>query len=99
VRNLKVDYPNHEAFLQFSRNTVKAMAGAFPAPLECVECVAASVSMKFEDGLKYERDRFLALAQTTESKALRHAFFAERAAARCRTCRPTPRPVPSPRRP
>jgi 3-hydroxyacyl-CoA dehydrogenase len=82
VRNLKVDYPNHEAFLQFSRNTVKAMAGVFPAPLECVECVAASVTMKFEDGLKYERDRFMALAQTTESKALRHAFFAERAASK-----------------
>jgi 3-hydroxyacyl-CoA dehydrogenase len=27
VRERKVDYPNHEAFLQFSRNTVKAMAG------------------------------------------------------------------------
>ncbi|MGJ9416401.1 3-hydroxyacyl-CoA dehydrogenase NAD-binding domain-containing protein [Massilia sp. CMS3.1] len=82
VRNLKVDYPNHEAFLQFSRNTVKAMAGVFPAPLECVECVAAAVTMKFEEGLKYERDRFLALAQTDESKALRHAFFAERAASK-----------------
>ena len=82
VRNLKVDYPNHEAFLQFSRNTVKAMAGPFPAPLACVECVAASVTMKFEDGLKYERDRFLALAQTDESKALRHAFFGERAASK-----------------
>jgi 3-hydroxyacyl-CoA dehydrogenase len=82
VRNLKVDYPNAEAFLQFSRNTVKAMAGPFPAPLECVDCVAASVTMKFEDGLKYERDRFLALAQTDESKALRHAFFGERAASK-----------------
>ena len=82
VRNIKIDYPNHEAFLQFSRNTVKAMAGAFPAPLECVECVAAAVTMKFEDGLKYERERFLALAQTVESKALRHAFFAERAASK-----------------
>src|SRR5471030_2011638 len=39
VRDRKVDYPNHEAFLQFSRNTVKAMSGPFPAPLECVETV------------------------------------------------------------
>lgn len=82
VRDLKIDYPNYEAFLQFSRNTVKAMAGPFPAPLECVECVAASVTRKFEDGLAFERERFLALAQTTESKALRHAFFAERAASK-----------------
>jgi 3-hydroxyacyl-CoA dehydrogenase len=82
VRDRKVDYPNYEAFLQFSRNTVKAMAGPFPAPLECVETVAASVTMKFEDGLKFERDRFLHLIQTTESKALRHAFFAERVASK-----------------
>jgi 3-hydroxyacyl-CoA dehydrogenase len=82
VRDRKVDYPNHEAFLQFTRNTVKAMAGAYPAPLECVETVAASVTHKFEDGLKFERERFLHLAQTTESKALRHAFFAERSASK-----------------
>ncbi len=82
VRERKVDYPNHEAFLQFSRNTVKAMAGPFPAPLECVETVAASVTMKFDDGMKFERERFMHLIQTTESKALRHAFFAERVASK-----------------
>ncbi|MBY0238689.1 MAG: enoyl-CoA hydratase/isomerase family protein [Burkholderiaceae bacterium] len=78
VRDRKVDYPNHEAFLQFSRNTVKAMAGPFPAPLACVETVAASVTMTFDDGLAFERERFIGLMQTTESKALRHAFFSER---------------------
>jgi 3-hydroxyacyl-CoA dehydrogenase len=82
VRNIKIDYPNYEAFLQFSRNTVKAMAGPFPAPLKCVEAVAAAVTQKFDDGLKTERDLFLELVQTNESKALRHAFFAERAASK-----------------
>ena len=82
VRDLKVDYPNHEAFLQFSRNTVKAMAGPFPAPLKCVDAVAASITKKFDDGLAYERDLFIELVQTTESKALRHAFFGERAASK-----------------
>ncbi|MGO4377882.1 3-hydroxyacyl-CoA dehydrogenase NAD-binding domain-containing protein [Pseudoduganella sp. RAF19] len=82
VRDRKVDYPNHEAFLQFSRNTVKAVAGPFPAPLECVETVAASVTRKFEDGLKFERERFLHLIQTPESKSLRHAFMAERQASK-----------------
>ena len=82
VRDRNVDYPNHEAFLQFSRNTVRAVAGPFPAPLECVETVAASVTKKFEDGLKFERERFLHLMQTPESKALRHAFMAERQASK-----------------
>jgi len=82
VRDRKVDYPNHEAFLQFSRNMVKGMAGPFPAPIECVETVAASVTMKFDDGLKFERERFIHLIQTPESKSLRHAFFAERVASK-----------------
>jgi len=82
VRDIKVDYPNHEAFFQFARNTVGAVAKNFPAPLKCVNCVAAAASMKFEDGLKFERENFLALMQTTESKALRHFFFGERAASK-----------------
>jgi 3-hydroxyacyl-CoA dehydrogenase len=39
VRDIKIDYPNYEAFLQFSRNTVRAMSGPFPAPLKCVEAL------------------------------------------------------------
>jgi len=65
------------------------MAKNFPAPLKCVDCVAASAGMKFEDGLKFERENFLALMQTTESKALRHFFFGERAASKIPTCRKT----------
>jgi 3-hydroxyacyl-CoA dehydrogenase len=82
VRERQVDYPNPEAFLQASRESVKAMSGPFPAPRECVETIAASVSMPFEEGLKFERERFLHLMQTPESKALRHAFMAERAASK-----------------
>lgn len=82
VRDIKIDYPNYEAFLQFSRNTVKAMSGPYPAPLKCVEAVAAAVTKKFDDGIKFERDLFIELVQTTESKALRHAFFGERAASK-----------------
>jgi 3-hydroxyacyl-CoA dehydrogenase len=79
VRNLKVEHPNREAYLQFARNTVGAMSRNFPAPLKCVEAVAASTTMKFDDGMKQEREIFLALMLTPECKALRHAFMAERA--------------------
>lgn len=82
VRDIKIDYPNYEAFLQFSRNTVKAMAGPFPAPLKCVDAVEAAITKKFDDGIAYERSLFIELVQTTESKALRHAFFGERAASK-----------------
>jgi 3-hydroxyacyl-CoA dehydrogenase len=74
--------PNAQAFLNAARAKVKAAAGAFPAPLECVETIAAAVNMPFEEGCKFERERFIHLTQTVESKALRHAFFAERAASK-----------------
>ncbi|MBP6613574.1 MAG: enoyl-CoA hydratase/isomerase family protein, partial [Aquabacterium sp.] len=82
VRDRKVNEPNAEAFLQFARNTVGAMSKQFPAPLKCLEAVAASVSKPFDEGQKVEREGFLALMQTPESRALRHVFAAERAASK-----------------
>ena len=79
VSQLKMSYPNADAYFQFARNTVGAMSKNFPAPLKCVDAVAASVRMKFADGMKLEREIFTALMATPESKALRHAFVAERA--------------------
>jgi 3-hydroxyacyl-CoA dehydrogenase len=76
VRDLKVEHPDQAAFLQLACDKVKA--GPFPAPLKCVDAVAAAVTMRFEDGLKFERAQFMQLIQSSESKALRHAFFAER---------------------
>ena len=81
ARDLKVKQPNADAFLQFARNTVAAASKPFPAPLQCVEAVAASLK-PFDEGLQTERTLFQALMQTPESRALRHVFQAERAAAK-----------------
>jgi 3-hydroxyacyl-CoA dehydrogenase len=80
VRDLTLTMPNAEAFLQFARNSIKAVAGPYPAPLACVEAVAAAVDMPFEAGLKRERELFATLMLSPESAALRHVFQAERAA-------------------
>ncbi len=82
VRDLKATHPQGDAYFQFARNTVTAMAKNYPAPRKCVDAVAAAVNMKFDDGIKAEREAFAALMMTPESKALRHAFFAERAASK-----------------
>ena len=83
VRDIKIDYPDHEAFMQFARNMVKPVAGPFPAPLKCVDAVAAAITARsFDEGLKVEREAFLHLVQTPESRALRHFFFGERAASK-----------------
>src|SRR5262249_25618246 len=82
VRNLKVTLRNAQAFFQFARNTVSALTKDYPAPLKCVEAVAAAVSRPFEEGLAFEQRCFTELLVSPEHGALRHAFFAERAAAK-----------------
>ena len=81
VRDRAVHEPDHEALAQFARNTVKAAFPNFPAPLACVDAVAAA-ALPFEEGLAEERRLFMRLLPGPESRALRHLFFAERAAAR-----------------
>jgi 3-hydroxyacyl-CoA dehydrogenase len=82
VRDLKVEHDNAEAFLQFARTTVKSVAKNFPAPARCIDAIAGALGDSFEEGLARERAMFLEMVQTPESKALRHAFFAERAASK-----------------
>jgi 3-hydroxyacyl-CoA dehydrogenase len=82
ARDRKVKDPQGEAFLQFARNTVAAMSKNFPAPMKCLEAVAASYGKSFEQGVAVEREGFLSLMASPESKALRHVFMAERAAAK-----------------
>jgi 3-hydroxyacyl-CoA dehydrogenase len=81
VRDAKLSMPNHEAFFQFARNSAKALAGPYPAPLACVEAVSAAFDRPFEAGLKREHELFNTLLASAESAALRHVFLAERAAA------------------
>ena len=80
VRDIQPSMPNHEAFFQFARNSARALAGPYPAPLACVEAVSAAFDRPFEAGLKRERELFTTLMMSAESAALRHVFLAERAA-------------------
>jgi 3-hydroxyacyl-CoA dehydrogenase len=79
VRDLKVTHPNADAYVQFVKNMVGGMAKNFPAPLKCVEAVAGSLKLRFDDGMRLEREIFTGLMFTPECRALRHAFMAERA--------------------
>jgi 3-hydroxyacyl-CoA dehydrogenase len=82
VRDLRAKHPNGDAYFQFARNMVKGMAKNFPAPLKCVDAVEAATKKKFEDGMAFERELFINLMWTPESRALRHIFMAERAASK-----------------
>jgi 3-hydroxyacyl-CoA dehydrogenase len=82
VRQLPCRHTQGDAYFQFARNMVKGMAKNFPAPLKCVDAVEAATRRKFDDGMAFERDAFLNLMWTAESRALRHLFMAERAASK-----------------
>jgi 3-hydroxyacyl-CoA dehydrogenase len=71
-----------EAFFAEARARIAKEWRGYPAPLEIVSCVEAAVKMPFAKGQSFERERFEVLVATNESKSLRHAFFAERAAAK-----------------
>ncbi|MES2270773.1 MAG: 3-hydroxyacyl-CoA dehydrogenase NAD-binding domain-containing protein [Pseudomonadota bacterium] len=53
--------------------------GQLEAPATCAEAVRASM-LPLEQGLTEERELFIQLMKSDQSKALRHIFFAERAA-------------------
>jgi 3-hydroxyacyl-CoA dehydrogenase len=47
-----------------------------------VDCIEAAVALPFAEGLAKERETFLQLVASDQSKAQRHAFFAEREVAK-----------------
>ena len=81
VRDLKVEHEDAEAFLAWARMGVAAASTNYPAPLRCLDAVAASLQ-PFDKGMAVEREGFTVLLNSPESKALRHAFFGERAASK-----------------
>jgi 3-hydroxyacyl-CoA dehydrogenase len=82
ARDRKVREPNLEALLQFARNSVRAAFKEYPAPLAIIDAVQAAAKQPFEAGMAEERRLFEPLMASPVSKALRHIFFAERAAQR-----------------
>ncbi|AOK29500.1 MULTISPECIES: 3-hydroxyacyl-CoA dehydrogenase NAD-binding domain-containing protein [Burkholderia] len=82
VRDRAIAHENAAGFIQFARNSVKALAQHYPAPHKCIDAIEAGVLHGFDKGLAFERECFIALVQTPESRALRHAFFGERAASK-----------------
>jgi 3-hydroxyacyl-CoA dehydrogenase len=81
VRDRRIDEPDLEAIAAFARNTVKAAYPEYPAPLACVDAVVAS-ALPFAAGVAEERRLFGTLIGGNVSRALRHVFLAERAAAK-----------------
>ena len=82
VRDLPCKHPLGDAYFAFARNMVKGMSKNYPAPAKCVDAVEAATKKKFDEGMAFERDTFINLMFTAESRSLRHLFLSERAASK-----------------
>lgn len=82
------------AFWETTQTRIAKGAKGQIAPLAALNAVRHGVERGLDEGLRYERETFLALRASEESAALRHLFFAERAALRPAALRGIdPRPV------
>lgn len=80
-------------FAEYRAETARRARG-FEAPQACIDCVEAAVTRPFAEGLAFERETFQRLRTSLQSKAQRHAFFAEREARKVRGVGPDTRELP-----
>ncbi|ADV66039.1 3-hydroxyacyl-CoA dehydrogenase NAD-binding domain-containing protein [Deinococcus maricopensis] len=76
--------PVNAATVDFAavRAALQQRARGLASPFLIVDLVEASTRVPFEEGLRLEADAFMRALQTPQSRGLRHAFFAEREAAK-----------------
>ncbi|MFP1643071.1 3-hydroxyacyl-CoA dehydrogenase NAD-binding domain-containing protein [Pontitalea aquivivens] len=74
--------PAPEGFWTTQETAVAKGAKGAVAPLRALECVKRAVTGDFAAAMTHERDTFLDLRGSDQAAALRHVFFAERAAPR-----------------
>ena len=68
-------------FARFRSANARRLKG-FEAPEVCIQAVEAATTLSFDQGMAREQELFGKLMSGQQSKALRHVFFAERAAAK-----------------
>ncbi|WP_341713597.1 3-hydroxyacyl-CoA dehydrogenase NAD-binding domain-containing protein [Erythrobacter sp.] len=68
-----------DLFDRFRASQARQIRG-FDAPNAAIEAVKAAGDLTYADGVKKERELFMKLMTGTQSAAMRHYFFAERAA-------------------
>ena len=81
VSELKVKIDSPTVFDDYAKGIAKKQRG-FLAPFQCIKAIQAASELPFAEGMKRERELFLELKHSLQSKAQRHAFFAEREVAR-----------------
>ena len=81
VSQREITAPGKDWF-ESQRVSLRKSSKGQQSPLHALEAIEWSTRTPYAVGLKLERERFMMLKNSPESKALRHAFFAERKAAK-----------------
>ena len=79
TRDLSIAAPAPGLLARTEADLKKAARGR-KAPQAAFECVKRALTLPFDEALRLERDAFLELVDSEESRSLRHVFFAEREA-------------------
>ncbi|HSC05832.1 MAG TPA: enoyl-CoA hydratase-related protein, partial [Steroidobacteraceae bacterium] len=83
VRDLAVPQADSaRAAIDNARTRIARQARGQIAPERAIQAVEATLTLPIDDGLKLERRLFEECRESSQSRALRHLFFAEREAAR-----------------
>ena len=81
IRDMKAELDNPNLFEEYEKSIARRSRG-FLAPFHCIKAVKAAVELPFDEGMKRERELFQELMASSQSKAQRHVFFAEREVAK-----------------
>ncbi|QRZ14572.1 enoyl-CoA hydratase/isomerase family protein (plasmid) [Paracoccus methylovorus] len=73
--------PDAAFWAEKEKSVAKAAKGA-AAPLRALACLRKAAEAPFDEAMAFERETFLNLRGSDQAAALRHVFFAERAAPR-----------------
>lgn len=83
IRDITIDASLLEpGFFENYRKKLAQRARGQIAPDRIVSCVEAAARLPMEQGLQVERELFVECLQSSQSRAMRHVFFAEREAAK-----------------
>jgi 3-hydroxyacyl-CoA dehydrogenase len=81
TRDIEIDAAGVAEVCEAARAKTRQSAPHDRAAISCIDAVEACLK-PWDEGIATERELFLELLSSPESKALRHAFFAERMAAK-----------------
>jgi len=86
--NVEAVENSDELFEQWRTKLAKKARGQ-KAPQHCVTSVENATKFPFEEGIAKEREMFVECRNSSQSRAMRHAFFAERTAAKLSLSKPS----------